>query len=73
MTFSQHCVTWLDHKKIDKNNKTLVDLRAKCVNQPDTSQETKRQNMKGTSASHIATGQVNIATIKGGLVKKNIV
>lgn len=59
--------------KIDKNNKTLVDLRTKCVNQPDKSQETKRQNMKGTPVTHIATGQVNIVAIKGGLVKKNIV
>ena len=73
MTISQQCVTCLDHKKIEKNNKTLVDLRTKCVNQPDTSQETKRQNMKGTPVTHIATCQVNIVTIEKGLVKEIIV
>ena len=62
----------LDHKKIDKNNQAFVDLRTKCVSEPDTSQETKRQNINSIPVIHTAVGQVNIVTIKGRLVQENI-
>lgn len=65
-------VTWLDHKKIDKNNQTFVDLRTKCVSEPDTSQETKRQNINSIPVIHTTIGQVNSVTIKGELAQENI-
>ncbi|XP_020626972.1 tetratricopeptide repeat protein 4-like [Orbicella faveolata] len=65
----EEVTTWCDKGlAIDNNNKTLVDLRTKCVSEPNTLQETKRQNMKRMPVTHTATGQVNIVTIKGGLV-----
>ena len=71
MTCLSNYVTWLDPKKIDKNNQTFVDLRTKCVSEPDTSQETKRQNINSIPVIH-TTGQVNNVTIKGELVQENI-
>ena len=65
MTFSLTCVTWRDHTKTDKNNKTLVELRTKCLSEPNTSQESKRQNIKSIPfVTHTAVAQVNIVTIK---------
>jgi len=52
--------TWCDKGlAIDKNNKTLLDLRTKCVSEPDTSQETKRGNMNSMPVTHTAIGQSN--------------
>lgn len=65
-------VTWLDHKKIDKNNQTFVDLRTKCVSEHDTSPETKRQNINSIPVIHTTIGQVNSVTIKGELAQENI-
>lgn len=72
MTYSETFVSWLDNKKIAKNNKTLADLRTKCDCEDNTLQETKRQNMKHLPATHTAIGQVNIVIIKRGLVQENI-
>jgi len=65
----EEATSWCDKGlAIDKNNKTLVDLQAKCVSEPDTAQETKRGNTKSVPVTHTATGQVNIVTTKRGLV-----
>lgn len=72
MTFLPTCVTWIDHKKIDENNQTFVDLWTKFLSEPNTSQESKRQNMRSKPVTHTAIGQVNIVTIKRGLVQENI-
>ena len=42
--------------KIDKNNKTLLDLWTKSLSEPDTSQETKRGNMS-LPVIHTGIGQ----------------
>lgn len=72
MTCLSNCVTWLDQKKIDKNNQTFVDLRTKCLSEPNTSRETKLLNVKSIPVIHTTIGQVNIVTIKRGLVQENI-
>ena len=63
---------WLDSKKIDNNSKTLLDLRTWCVGEPDTSEETKRQEMKNKSDPHTMKGQVSIVTRNRGFTGKII-
>lgn len=60
----------LDHKKIDKKNKTLVDLRTKCLSESDTSQEANPENMGSIPVTHTPIGQVNI--VIRGLVHESI-
>lgn len=49
-----------------------MDLCNKCLSGPYTSQETMRKNTNSKPVTHTAIRQVNIVTVKLGLLPENI-